>query len=334
MSRRFFWVGIGLLILVWGFFFLWKMATRDKSYVSTRSMPGATKGFTNDTVALTDLRIKDKIVRLNAVKAGEKVNARYVLYNTGNRPLFIEYVNPDCSCTGYEVSDSVTYPGDSLEIVLKFNSAGKADANFMNAVVKKHTYSLSENDDGLCRPYTLMLKLNDSVFLMKENFDKTVLHLANVKDQRDYSAYVCSYREENGDGASAYTMYDYDFDVIGNKVLLAYRHADRVEVLHISPVLELEPVVIMGGREETIVNNDVYLEVCTNGQDFYCLKCTNKKEGRGNELVVISEKGDIKQRILLDKVLNTIQFDIEGNLVGYVELEQEGVFYKYDKSLI
>lgn len=47
------------------------MATMDKSYVSTRSMSGATKGVTNDTVALTDLRIKDKIVRLNAVKAGE-----------------------------------------------------------------------------------------------------------------------------------------------------------------------------------------------------------------------------------------------------------------------
>lgn len=128
-----------LLVVVWGFFFVWKLSTKEGTHVLTINETDVRDEIPNDTVALTDLRIKDKIIRLNAVKAGEKVNARYVLYNTGKRPLFIEYVNPDCSCTGYEVSDSVTYPGDSLEIVLKFNSKGKAGANFMNTVVKANT---------------------------------------------------------------------------------------------------------------------------------------------------------------------------------------------------
>ena len=203
-----------------------------------------------------------------------------------------------------------------------------------DTVVRKQAYKLSENEDGLCRPYTLMLKLNDSLFLMKEDFDKTVLHLTNVKSQRDLSAYLCSYREENGGNASAYTAYDYDFDVIGDKVLLAYRNADRMELLQISPTLELVPVVIMGDREGTVVDDYVYLDVCTNGKDFYCLKCTNTKERRGDELVVISKNGDIKQKVLLDREFNTVQFDIEGNLVGYVELEQGGIFYRYDKRFV
>lgn len=201
-----------------------------------------------------------------------------------------------------------------------------------DTVVRKQAYKLSENEDGLCYPYTLMLKLNDSLFLMKEDFDKTVLHLTNVKSQRDLSDYLCYYREENGGNVCAYTAYDYDFEVIGDKVLLAYRHADRMEILQISPTLKLVPVVIMGDRTGTVVDNDVYIDVCTNEKNFYILKCTNIKERRGNELVVISKDGNVKQKILLDKEFNTVQFDMDGNLVGYVELEQGGIFYRYDKS--
>lgn len=65
--------------------------------------------------------------------------ARYTLYNTGDSPLLIEYVNPDCGCTGYEVSDSIAQPGDSLQITLKFNSAGKAGTNLMGTVLKANT---------------------------------------------------------------------------------------------------------------------------------------------------------------------------------------------------
>ena len=88
---------------------------------------------------LTNLRIKEKIIKLNAVKAGEMATACYTLYNTGKNPLFVEYVHPDCSCTGYEVNDSLAIPGDSLQIVLKFNTKGKVGVNFMNAVVRANT---------------------------------------------------------------------------------------------------------------------------------------------------------------------------------------------------
>ncbi len=119
-------------------FFFWNLISKKNDVVTNLESRVAEDTFWKQ-LPLTEVRIKNKVVNLNAVRTGEKVTARYVLYNTGNNPLFIEYVNPDCSCTGYEVSDSITFPGDSLQIMLKFDTTGKAGINFMSAVVKANT---------------------------------------------------------------------------------------------------------------------------------------------------------------------------------------------------
>ena len=132
MSRKFVWVSVGLIAVVWSFFFFWKLISKKDDVVTKLESRVVEDTFCKQ-LPLTEVRIKNKVVKLNAVRTGEKVTARYVLYNTGNNPLFIEYVNPDCSCTGYEVSDSITFPGDSLQIMLKFDTTGKAGINFMSA---------------------------------------------------------------------------------------------------------------------------------------------------------------------------------------------------------
>ena len=138
MSRKFVWVSVGLIAVVWSFFFFWKLISKKDDVVTKLESRVVEDTFCKQ-LPLTEVRIKNKVVKLNAVRTGEKVTARYVLYNTGNNPLFIEYVNPACSCTGYEVSDSITFPGDSLQIMLKFDTTGKAGLNFMSAVVKANT---------------------------------------------------------------------------------------------------------------------------------------------------------------------------------------------------
>lgn len=140
MSKRFIGICAGLLVLIWGAFFCWKHFHKapQQAMTTTRPLPADGQQAKRD-LPLTDLRIKNKIIRLDAVKEGELAQARYTLYNTGDSPLLIEYVNPDCSCTGYEVSDSIAQPGDSLQITLKFNSAGKAGTNLMSTVLKANT---------------------------------------------------------------------------------------------------------------------------------------------------------------------------------------------------
>lgn len=44
------------------------------------------------------------------------IKAYYTLYNTRKTPLL--YVNPDCSCTWYEVSDNITF---YLEVLYKLS---------------------------------------------------------------------------------------------------------------------------------------------------------------------------------------------------------------------
>ena len=139
MNKKVIWIFISLLVLVWGFFLFWRLTSKERSMSVMLSAQEDVEKLSERELPLTDLRIKEKIIKLNAVKVGEVVKAYYTLYNTGKNPLFIEYVNPDCSCTGYEVSDSITLPGDSLQIILKFNSKGKVGMNFMNTVVKANT---------------------------------------------------------------------------------------------------------------------------------------------------------------------------------------------------
>ncbi|WP_276786296.1 DUF1573 domain-containing protein [Paraprevotella xylaniphila] len=139
MNKKVIWIFISLLVLVWGFFLFWRLTSKEKS-MSVVFPTQEDIGKTSEKgLPLTNLRIKEKIIKLNAVKAGEMATACYTLYNTGKNPLFVEYVHPDCSCTGYEVNDSLAIPGDSLQIVLKFNTKGKVGVNFMNAVVRANT---------------------------------------------------------------------------------------------------------------------------------------------------------------------------------------------------
>lgn len=139
MNKKVVWIFISLLVLVWGFFLFWRLTSKERSMPVMFSAQEDVEKLSERELPLTDLRIKEKIIKLNAVRAREMATARYTLYNIGKNPLHIEYVHPDCSCTGYEVSDSTVVSGDSLQIVLKFNTEGKGGVNFMNAVVKANT---------------------------------------------------------------------------------------------------------------------------------------------------------------------------------------------------
>ena len=88
MSRKFVWVSVGLIAVVWSFFFFWKLISKKDDVVTKLESRVVEDTFCKQ-LPLTEVRIKNKVVKLNAVRTGEKVTARYVLYNTGNNPLFI-----------------------------------------------------------------------------------------------------------------------------------------------------------------------------------------------------------------------------------------------------
>lgn len=92
-------------------------------------------------LVLADIKFKNRIVDFNEVKEGEILSAEYIFYNPSENDLTIDYVNPDCTCTSYDLSSDIISPGDSAKINLKLDTKGKFGKNILHAVVKANTKS-------------------------------------------------------------------------------------------------------------------------------------------------------------------------------------------------
>lgn len=63
--------------------------------------------------------------RFGVVSRGTVVRATYKLYNVGEGILQIQEIKPSCSCSVLEWERRDLKPGDSLQIQVSFNTAGK-----------------------------------------------------------------------------------------------------------------------------------------------------------------------------------------------------------------
>lgn len=200
-------------------------------------------------------------------------------------------------------------------------------------MVMQRTYALSQNEDGLCKPYTKILQLNDSMFLMKEDGDDTDLHYMNLNNGQVLSSYHCSLRDGK---SSSYTPYDYDFNVVDDKLLLVYNYLPRMELLSITSDGQLIPQLFIGDANWDVLpqNYDelpyIWLGICTDGHSFYCLKSDNGLEA-GREVCVLDVDGTPVRRINLGSRMNSIQIDREGRLITYKEVDDGAFFYIYNQ---
>lgn len=277
---------------------------------------------------------------------------------------------------GWKILDSVSvmhvscadkilyvYSYPQFELLYSFGEMGKASGEFLThnwCVAKKkdfvslydimksslytysvgndrmsmhESYSLSKDEDGMCMPYTKILQLNDSLFLMKEDGDETNLHFANLKKGNILATYHCCLRDGK---ANSYTPFDYEFNVVDDKILLAYNYIQRMELLSISTDGQLIPQVFIGKEDLDILPRnydelaDVWLGICTDEHYFYCLKSNGGLEV-GSNVYVLDTDGKPVRQIVLDCQVNSIQIDKDGRLVAYQEDNNGGSFYIYDK---
>lgn len=102
-------------------------------------------------VELTELQFDNKILDIGDVAMDTIVNVEYKFKNTGSANLKIEYVNPDCTCTGYAFTRNEIFPGEYGYVNLSFNTRDKFGIQELYAVVKANTS---------VKFYRLKLKLN------------------------------------------------------------------------------------------------------------------------------------------------------------------------------
>ena len=83
------------------------------------------RSLPKDSMELTDLKFLTKRVAFKDVPEDTLLTAKYTFVNTGPKALFITDVSPDCTCTGYTLSNKMVPPKDSGYILLKYSTKEK-----------------------------------------------------------------------------------------------------------------------------------------------------------------------------------------------------------------
>ena len=103
--------------------------------------------------ALPQIQFDQTTYNAGLVLEGEQVEFTYSFTNTGKSDLVIESVKASCGCTASAPKDKVIKPGESSEIVAKFNSKGRQGKQNKSITVRTN-----DPDNG-----TIMLRLNVEV---------------------------------------------------------------------------------------------------------------------------------------------------------------------------
>ncbi len=73
----------------------------------------------------TTLRWDSETFDFGKMAEGDKVKHTFKVTNTGSNPLYIVNVKPSCGCTSPQWTKEGIAPGNTGEVVIEFNSAGK-----------------------------------------------------------------------------------------------------------------------------------------------------------------------------------------------------------------
>ncbi len=85
------------------------------------------------------LTIVQKRFNAGNVKRDRVVEGRYIIRNTGKKNLEIEYINPDCTCTGFSLSKNRISPEDSALLILKMSTKDKEGEVQIHATISANT---------------------------------------------------------------------------------------------------------------------------------------------------------------------------------------------------
>lgn len=88
---------------------------------------------------IANVVFKSKKLDFGTVSGDTTLTAIYHFQNTSKNPLIFAYVNPDCTCTSYEVSSKNIAPGKKGWIKLIFATKNKTGKQAIYAVASSNT---------------------------------------------------------------------------------------------------------------------------------------------------------------------------------------------------
>ena len=84
---------------------------------STISLMKNTQALPYEQKALTSMIISDTVTNIR-IAQGDTLKVGYEIINTGSDTLFLFDINPDCTCTDYQISSMSAAPADTITLNL------------------------------------------------------------------------------------------------------------------------------------------------------------------------------------------------------------------------
>ena len=87
------------------------------------------------------LMFLNKMVNFGDVTSDTTLLAKFFFVNNGIEPVKIEYVNPDCTCTSYSLSQKTVNVNDTAYVELQINTSHKYGYNKIYSTMKADTHA-------------------------------------------------------------------------------------------------------------------------------------------------------------------------------------------------
>lgn len=97
------------------------------------------KNIDKEELNYSNLLFEQKYIDFGTVSGDTVLTAIYNFKNTSEHTLIIDYVNPDCTCTDYYLSNDTIPSGESAFIELYFDTTDKYNEQKIHAVVCANT---------------------------------------------------------------------------------------------------------------------------------------------------------------------------------------------------
>lgn len=139
-----------ILFLLVAFFSCNEAVKKKETPKETTTKTATTVAKKSEEKSYPVLKFSKKVVDFKTISEGEIVKADFMFKNPSKDTLQIEYVNPECTCTTYDLSSYTIPPNEEGFITLTYNSTNRVGKNKSYTVVKANTKT---------KFYKLMLKV-------------------------------------------------------------------------------------------------------------------------------------------------------------------------------
>ncbi|WP_436410328.1 DUF1573 domain-containing protein [Parapedobacter flavus] len=80
------------------------------------------EGNTGYTSEFAEITIANPVIDLGRVKSGDSLKVSFKIINSGDVPLSIERVVPDCNCAGSNWEPGLVFPLDSTFVTVRYDT--------------------------------------------------------------------------------------------------------------------------------------------------------------------------------------------------------------------